>query len=96
VRGGSIPSGDENGGLALGCSADTRGTKMDEVKGVSCRLFRDAQDEREFWSSFGYEGLAIVFDTPIERLRLLPEETKRRLMGLSNALAGEEGSTYRA
>lgn len=43
-----------------------------------------------FWSCLGYDGLAIVFDLPVETVRSLSEDQKRALMALLARLTDVE------
>jgi hypothetical protein len=49
--------------------------------------FRDILAQSSFWSCCGYDGLAIVFDVPLEAVQSLSEGQKRSMMRLLNRLA---------
>jgi hypothetical protein len=44
--------------------------------------FREIYENSGFWSSCGYDGLAMVFDLPLENFQALPEDQKRALRRL--------------
>jgi hypothetical protein len=50
--------------------------------------FQQVCDNNGFWSCCGYDGLAVVFDLPLESLQSLPDDQKRALMRLLVQLAG--------
>lgn len=43
-------------------------------------FYRCAYENGGFWSCFGYDGLAVIFDLPVEIVRSLSEDEKRGLM----------------
>jgi hypothetical protein len=45
-------------------------------------FYRCAYENGGFWSCFGYDGLAVIFDLPVETLRSLSENQKRGLIAL--------------
>jgi hypothetical protein len=49
--------------------------------------FREVYENRGFWSSCGYDGLAVVFDLPLENFQSVPDDQKRALMRLLAHLA---------
>lgn len=57
-----------------------------EAKGT-LDFYRGAVENGGFWSCFGYDGLAVVFDLPLESVQALSEVQKRSLMRLLSHLA---------
>lgn len=57
-----------------------------ETKGT-LDFYRGAFENGGFWSCFGYDGLAVIFDLPLESIRSLSEAQKRDLMRLLSHLA---------
>jgi hypothetical protein len=55
--------------------------------GGTLTYYRDLRANSGLWSCCGYEGLAVVFDLPLEAVRSLPEDRKRAIMGLLKRLA---------
>ncbi len=62
-------------------------------QGVEARWFQAWYSDGGFWSDFGYDGLSVVFDVPLDALQTLPEEQKRSLMRLLRLLAESPNST---
>jgi hypothetical protein len=50
-------------------------------------FYRCAYENGGFWSCFGYDGLAVIFELPVETVRSLSENEKRGLMALLFRLA---------
>ncbi len=57
-----------------------------EAKGT-LDFYRGAFENGGFWSCFGYDGLAVVFDVRLESIQSLSELQKRSLMRLLSHLA---------
>ncbi len=49
--------------------------------------FRDIYEDGEFWSCYGYDGLSIVFNLPLEAVQSLPEDQKHALLRLLGSVA---------
>jgi hypothetical protein len=58
----------------------------DQNKG-SAVDFKNIWENGEFWSCWGYEGLSMVFDLPLEPFQHLLEPQQRALMRLLGHLA---------
>jgi hypothetical protein len=58
----------------------------DQNKG-SAADFKIIWEDGEFWSCWGYDGLSMVFDLPLEPFERLLEPQKRALMRLLRHLA---------
>jgi hypothetical protein len=50
-------------------------------------LFQAWYNDGGFWSDFGYDGLSVIFDVPLDTLQSLPDQQKRALMHLLRLLA---------
>lgn len=53
--------------------------------------FRVWRESSGFWSNFGYDGLSIVFDVPLEDIHVLAEAKKMALFRLMCYLADTPG-----
>ncbi len=58
-----------------------------EKAGPALTSYLAWRDQSEFWSDFGYDGLSVVFDVPLDSLHALPEAKKRALFRLMVFLA---------
>jgi hypothetical protein len=57
--------------------------------------FKAIYEHSGFWSSYGYDGLSVVFDVPLEAVRTLSEPQKLALMRLLGRLAEDSDESLR-